>query len=172
MAARGALDAFRKPCDRPARPHRQITLGHDVFGHVFVNVVDDLLAASAEKKANRNKFGVVEVVYIGTLAASLSVNSPNGTRHPSESGVISADGSDVNLIRDRVFGMRADDRDMKACAGQRPALLVKNARVERGVNRRHVHDLGGFPHFCVGPERPTAPSMSFSAKNSGSGCSQ
>ena len=172
MAARGALDAFRKPCDRPARPHRQITLGHDVFGHVFVNVVDDLFAASAEKEADRNKFGIVEVVHVGALASSLSVNSPDGTRHPGKSGVISADGPDVNLIRDRVFGMWADDGDVKARAGQGPALFVKNARVECGVNRRHVHDLGGFPHFRVWTRATDGASMSFSARSLRSGCSQ
>jgi hypothetical protein len=56
------------------------------------------------------------------------------------------DGSDMHFISDDIFGMRADDGDMEACAGERAAFLMKNARIERTVNGRHVHDFCGFIH--------------------------
>jgi hypothetical protein len=47
----------------------------------------------------------------------------------------------MDVIRDGICGMRANDGNAKTRTRQRPAFLVENAAVESGMNRRHMDNV-------------------------------
>src|SRR5271157_3743456 len=139
MSTVSPFERPRNPGDCFSAPRRQVKLGKNVLGKIFMDVIDDSFSARTENKPNWNQFGVMKVVDICRLLPRFAVNPPNGTGHPRESRFFSFNRFDIDMICDGIHWMRANDGYSETSSRQRPAFPVENAGVESGVNRRHVN---------------------------------
>src|SRR5271157_2212884 len=151
MPAGSPFELLRNPGNCFSAPRRQVELGKNVFGKIFMDVIDDSSSARPEKESHRYQFGVMKMVDIGMLPPRFPVDPPNGTRHPRKPRLFPLDGFDIDVIGDSIHWMRANDRHLETYPRERPAFPVENAGVESGVNRRQVNGNGSLHGLAVWP---------------------
>src|SRR5262249_43944743 len=114
-----------------------------------MDVVDDVLAAFAKKKRNGDQLRVMKMVDIRVQAFCGLKHLPNGSRHSCESRTMLLDRPDAHLFFHSVQGMRADNGDIESGAGERPALFLEDARIQRAMDGRQMNDFKAW-HVDVG----------------------